>query len=121
MITLLLSILFGSNVIYIENPAIEETISIGTVTAYTSDPNETDDTPYITASNQKVRKGIVANNCLAFGTKVEIDGQEYEVQDRKNKRYGCGWYDIWFASKKEALEFGIKQLVVKTKNPFRDF
>lgn len=109
----ILFFLFGYHTILVENPAETITYSIGTVTAYTSEESQTDSTPFITASNQKVRDGIVANNCLAFGTKVEIAGKVYEVQDRKNKRYGCDWYDIWFESKEEALEFGIQELTIK--------
>jgi hypothetical protein len=37
---------------------------------------------------------IVANNCLAFGTKVEIRGQHYTVADRMNSRYGCAVFDV---------------------------
>ena len=112
MITLLLFLL-GYHTIIVENPVEPIMLSVGIVTAYTSEESQTDSTPFITASNQKVRDGIVANNCLPFGTKVEIAGKVYEVQDRKNKRYGCEWYDIWFASKKEALEFGIQELIIK--------
>src|SRR5882724_9437368 len=42
------------------------------VTAYTSVPEETDDTPFITAMGTKTRDGIVATNMLPFGTKVKI-------------------------------------------------
>lgn len=85
----------------------------GEVTAYTSDPLETDDTPFLTASNQKVRNGIVANNCLPFGTRIIINGKQFEVQDRMNKRYGCDKFDIWHESKKEALKFGRQNLRVE--------
>jgi len=76
------------------------------ITAYSSCPEETDDTPFITASNQHVRKGIIATNELPFGTKVIIEGLgEFEVQDRTNSRYGYR-VDIWMSSKAEALNFG---------------
>lgn len=78
----------------------------GEITAYTSDPAETDDTPEITAANIKVRPGIVANNCYEFGTKVVIRGITYEIWDRMNRRYGCQHFDIWHEDKAEALEFG---------------
>ena len=77
-----------------------------TLTAYSSSVDETDSTPFITASGQTVRPGIVANNCLPFGAKVKINGEIYEVQDRMNIRYGCPKYDIWMASKWEARQFG---------------
>lgn len=79
------------------------------ITAYSSSPDETWGDPFITASGQITRNGIVANNCLPFGTIVEINGVEFEVQDRKNARYGCEWFDIWQPSKQEALNFGIKK------------
>lgn len=37
---------------------------------------------------------IVANNCLALGTEVEILGKRYTVADRKNARYSCEWFDV---------------------------
>ena len=80
----------------------------GIITAYTSSVEETDDTPFITASNETVRDGIVANNCLPFGTEVVIDGKVYEVQDRMNSRYGCEWFDIWMTEKAAALEWGVR-------------
>lgn len=81
-------------------------ITNAVVTAYSSSPDETDDTPFTTASNQTVRDGIVANNCLPFGTKVRIGGNEFEVQDRMNRKYGCEHFDVWMPSKHLALEYG---------------
>lgn len=76
------------------------------ITAYSSCPEETDDTPFITASGQRVRDGIIATNELPIGTKVIIEGLgEFEVQDRTNKRYDYR-VDIWMSSKEEALNFG---------------
>ena len=87
----------------------------GIVTAYSSTPDQTDDSPFITASNQRVRDGIVANNCLEFGTKVEINNKEYEVQDRMNRRYDCSHFDIWMESREEALRWGKQEhkIIVK--------
>lgn len=78
----------------------------GTVTGYSSEERQTDSTPFITASNQRVRDGIIANNCLPFGTQVIIDSKTYEVQDRKNSRYGCEHFDIWFAETDDAWDWG---------------
>ena len=83
------------------------------LTKYTNDLRETDDTPNITASNQKVRIGIVANNCLPFGTLVEIGNRTYEVQDRMNKKYSCQHFDIFTFSKREARKFGRRSQIVK--------
>ncbi|MBI2036999.1 MAG: hypothetical protein HYT14_01400, partial [Candidatus Liptonbacteria bacterium] len=43
-----------------------------TITAYSSTPEETDSTPFITASGTHVRDGVVAANFLPFGTAVKI-------------------------------------------------
>lgn len=87
--------------------------AVGIITAYTARTEETDDSPTITASNQIVREGIIANNCLPFGAKVKIDGREYEVQDRMNKRYDCNHYDIYFEDLDEAKIWGVKKLSVE--------
>jgi 3D (Asp-Asp-Asp) domain-containing protein len=82
------------------------------VTAYSSTPSETDDTPFITAAGTSVRDGIVANNKYPFGTKIripELYGDKiFVVEDRMHptKSYYC--VDIWFSSHKEAENFGAK-------------
>ncbi len=57
-------------------------------------------------------KNTVANNCLEFGTKVKIEGEIYEVQDRMNSRYGCENFDIAMDNHSEAINFGRKTLEV---------
>lgn len=88
------------------------------ITAYTSDAAETDDTPDITASGQKTRKGIIAcPGRYAFGTKVIIEGEEYECQDRMNIRYRDGnRFDKWIETKEEAYKWGIRKLEVEIKH-----
>lgn len=80
------------------------------VTAYTSTPEETDDTPFITAMGTKVRDGIIATNLLPFGTKVKIPklfgNKVFVVEDRMHRRKQNN-VDIWMDSKEDALEFGI--------------
>ena len=83
---------------------------VAEVSAYSSEVGQTDDSPFITALGTRVRKGIIANNCLSMGTKVEIGGAIYVVEDRMNRRYGCEHFDIWFADTAEAWEFGRQQL-----------
>ncbi len=82
------------------------------VTAYSSTPEETDDTPFITAANTSVRNGIIANNALPFGTRVrlpEIFGDAIlEVEDRMHWRKADNHIDVWLPSKEEALHFGVK-------------
>src|SRR3989344_4085984 len=41
-------------------------------TAYSSTIEQTDESPFVTASGSTVRNGIVANNGLKFGTKIRI-------------------------------------------------
>jgi 3D (Asp-Asp-Asp) domain-containing protein len=91
-------------------------IAEGIVTAYSSEVQQTDSTPRTTASGKEVRQGIIANNCLDFGTRVEIDGVRFEVQDRMASRYGCEYYDIWFPSREEAVQWGRQIKSIKISN-----
>lgn len=83
---------------------------IVTLTAYSSAPEETDDTPFITASNTRTRDGIVATNFLPFGTKIKIPeyfgDKVFTVEDRMHRRKE-GFVDIWMPTKSAALKFGI--------------
>jgi len=79
------------------------------ITAYSSSIDETDSDPFITASGEWVRDGIVAANFLPFGTEIRIPelygNKVFIVKDRMHprKKYQV---DIWFPSKQEAIEFG---------------
>lgn len=81
-----------------------------TVYAYSSTVGQTDASPFVTASGERVRDGIVANNCLAFGTVVtfpELYGEkQFVVTDRMAPRYGCASFDIWFSTITAARQFG---------------
>ena len=85
------------------------------LTAYSSTPNQTDDTPFITASNTHVRDGIVAANFLAFGTKVQIPeifgDKVFTVEDRMAKKHSDK-IDIWFPERQLAKNFGIQEAEV---------
>ncbi len=87
------------------------------LTAYTSRPEETDDTPFITASGTRTRKGIVANNFLPFGTRIkipEIYGDKiFVVEDRMHWRKSNNHVDIWFSCLAKARKFGIKEGYIK--------
>lgn len=91
-----------------------------TVTAYSSTPDQTDDSPFITANGTVVRDGVVATNFLPFGTRVrfpELYGdKEFIVADRMNTRY---FYrvDIWMPDRKDALKFGKKDVLVEILPP----
>lgn len=82
------------------------------ITAYSSTPEETDDTPFITASGSEVREGIVAANFLPFSAKIkipEIFGDKiFIVEDRMHKRK-TDFVDIWMPSKEKAKNFGIRR------------
>jgi len=80
------------------------------VTAYSSTPDQTDSTPFITASGIRVKDGIIAVNFLPFGTKVlipELFGDKvFTVEDRMHRRKTNN-VDIWMSSRSKALKFGI--------------
>ena len=86
------------------------------MTAYSSTPDQTDSTPFITANGSHVRDGIVAANFLPFGTKVripEVFGDKvFSVEDRMNARY---YYkmDVWMPTYEEARDFGLKYVEVE--------
>lgn len=100
-------------------PAAEEYKSIpmwegGTqtawISAYSSTPDQTDDTPFITASGKYVADGIVATNHLPFGTKVQIPevfgDKTFVVEDRMHPRK-VGFLDVWMPTREAALKFGV--------------
>jgi 3D (Asp-Asp-Asp) domain-containing protein len=82
------------------------------VTGYSSRVQETDDTPFITASGSKTYEGVLAANWLPFGTKVKIPeffgDKVFTVEDRMNKRHQGNSIDVWFNDTQEALRFGVK-------------
>lgn len=86
------------------------------VTAYSSSADETDSTPFITASGEYVRDGIVAANFLPLGTKIKIPeyfgDKIFTVKDRMARKHGEK-VDIWFPSKELAKAFGKRKLQVQ--------
>lgn len=83
---------------------------IGEFTAYNAEEAQTDADPYTMASGKKVYEGAIANNCLAFGTKIKVNGKIKIVDDRMNERYGCDHFDIFMESHDEAVRFGRKMI-----------
>jgi 3D (Asp-Asp-Asp) domain-containing protein len=87
------------------------------ITAYSSTPFETDDTPFVTAAGTRVRDGIIANNYFSFGTKVKIPelyGEKiFTVEDRMSWKKGNYQIDIWFPSHQEAEKFGAKRTFIE--------
>lgn len=87
-----------------------------TATAYNSIPNQTDDTPFITASGTHVRSGVIAANFLPIGTRVripeEFGDQIFVVEDRMNARY-TKRLDVWMEDISEARAFGVKPVTIE--------
>ena len=91
-------------------------VFVVTATAYSSTPDQTDDTPFITARNTRVWDGLAAANFLPFGTEFRIPdlygNKIFVIEDRMNRRY---WHrvDIWFPEKQMAKEFGVKKIRIE--------
>ncbi len=86
------------------------------VTAYSSTLDQTDSTPFITASGARVYDGIVACNFLRFGTRVrfpDIYGDKIFVVEDRMALKNSHKIDIWFDSREEAKQFGVKVLRVE--------
>lgn len=87
-----------------------------TVTAYSSTPDQTDDSPFIMASGNRVYDGAIAANFLPVGTKVmlpELYGKKvFTVEDKTHRRFSDR-VDIWMQTREEALQFGIRQVAMK--------
>ena len=88
-----------------------------TATAYSSTPDETDDSPFITASGTWVYDGVIASNFLPFGTKVRFPelfrDKVFTVDDKMHKRFTDTRVDIWFPDKESAKKFGIKETIME--------
>lgn len=82
-------------------------------TAYSSTPDQTDSSPFITASGTRVHDGTVAANFLPFGTKVRFANYRpdkvFTVEDRHHPRL-TSRVDLWFTSRAAALQFGARVL-----------
>ena len=102
-----------------------------TMTAYSSTRSQTDSTPFITSTNQRVRLGIVAAsrdllaNQLPYGTKLRVvDIQDtrrcggwdpkiiLEVQDTMHKRQR-NKLDLWMTSTAEARRWGRCEVTIE--------
>ncbi len=86
------------------------------VTAYSSDPWQTDSTPFETADGTTVRDGIIAANFLPLGTRVKLPelygDREFVVKDRMNARY---WHraDVWMPHRDVARQFGVQYTTIE--------
>ena len=104
---------------YLERKASPEFVNEGIVrviTAYSSTVDQTNSEPFITASGEWVRDGIVAANFLPFGTKIRIPSvfgeKVFTVTDRMHPRNGEK-IDIWFPSREEAIKFGVRRAEIE--------
>lgn len=82
------------------------------ITAYSSSPDETDSSPFITAAGTQTRDGIIAVNFLSLGTRVKIPalyGEKVFVVEDRMAAYNGGRVDVWMPSKSQALQFGAKR------------
>ncbi|MCH7883475.1 3D domain-containing protein [Patescibacteria group bacterium] len=89
------------------------------VTAYSSTPDQTDSTPFTTASGNRVRSGIVACNFLQFGTKIQIPelfGEEIFVVDDRMHRRKTNFVDVWMPTREDAIKFGITRTHIVVLN-----
>lgn len=86
------------------------------VTAYSSTPDQTDDTPFMTASGTHVRWGVVAANFLPIGTHVRLPDhygdQVFVVEDRMNARYDKR-LDIWMETREAARQWGLRRVTLE--------
>ncbi len=82
------------------------------LTAYTSSPEETDDTPFITASGGQTGDGVAAANFLPFGTKFKVPAvfgdKIFTIEDRMHPRK-VNFVDLWVKDKETAYRIGIRQ------------
>jgi 3D (Asp-Asp-Asp) domain-containing protein len=100
---------------------IEETFT-ATITAYSSEPGQTDDTPFISADGNYVYDGLMAcPRRYPFGTKVMVnytnDTQKiFTCGDRMNLRFdqgkGAERFDIWMANTSDAKSWGLRKLEI---------
>lgn len=81
------------------------------ITAYSSTPDQTDNTPFITASGTHVHDGTIASNIFPFGALVKFPrlygDKIFVVEDRLAPKNGHK-IDIWFPTREAAKQFGVK-------------
>ena len=99
-----------------KNERVARVIKGITMTAYSSTPDQTDDSPFIMANGKRVHDGAVAANFLPFGAKVrfpDLYGEKvFTVEDRMHRRFD-GRMDIWMETRTEAINFGGRKITVE--------
>lgn len=94
-----------------------------TMTAYSSEVGQTDDTPCIPAMHtynlcenyeKYGAQDTIAANFLPLGTQIrfpDLYGDKiFTVRDRMNARYGWGRGDFWMPERAQAIDFGVQQV-----------
>jgi len=80
------------------------------ISAFSSTPDQTDNTPFVTANGTLVHDGVVASNAFPFGTKIQIPAlfgnKIFTVEDRMAKKFKNS-IDIWMTTRSKALYFGV--------------
>ena len=107
---------FRNGILQKVEPKVVRTYTV-VATAYSSTPDQTDDTPCLTANGYDVCEAnvenIIAANFLKLKTKVRIPDlygdQIFTVQDRMHPRFD-NRIDLWKTDRARAIEFG-KRLV----------
>ncbi len=84
-------------------------------TAYNSLAAQTDATPFFAADGTHTYWGMVAMNCVPFGTKVRIPSmygsKVFKVHDRGG--FGCNHVDVWMQHYGDARKFGRRTITVE--------
>lgn len=90
------------------------------ITFYTASADECGNNRGITASGKKVSRGMIAApRHIPFGTKIEIDGEIYIVEDRGGAikvKDGVYYLDIYVPTKEEAFKKGRQIKMVRIYN-----
>ncbi len=97
----------------VNHSALRPEVMDVTVTAYTSRKEETDSTPFITASGSYTRNGVVASSFLPMGSKIKLPAlfgnRIFVVEDTMSARYDAEErIDIWLPDANQAKLFGVK-------------
>lgn len=93
----------GTSIAYQEITAV--------ITAY----NENDgDTPGTTMANgDEVRYGALANDVLPLGTKVEINGEIFEICDRFGGNHSIERFDMYLPTVEQCEAWGVQEITVR--------
>ena len=110
-----LSVIFSipSTTTYVRPPERPGELITAVITSYNSVPEQTDDTPFDTASGTHVHDGTLAcPKIYAFGTQVEIAGKVYTCEDRMNQKFPDR-FDIWMEATSSSAAWGTRTMQIK--------